>query len=208
LDIEMQTTSNLHLYKRFQYTTCKLYVEQIASGEDYSLLKKSFTIVIYSVNHIKDKSCHHKFVLYDKSSDLEYEDSIEIHTLEIKKRKYLLKNKSPEEVKKLKPLFQWLEFLASKTEEDYMEAANGNPVMENALNQIRIMSRSKEERAIAEAVDLAKGDLKAMYRSGEDNGIRKENRRIVKNMLRKNFDISLIKDVTGLSDEEIKKIRV
>ena len=44
-----------------------------------------------------------------------------------------------------------------------------------------------------------------MYRSGEDNGIRKENRRIVKNMLKDNVDISFIKKYTGLSEEEIKK---
>ena len=222
-NVEMQTTSNAYLHKRFQFTTCKLYVEQMSSGQNYSILNKSCGIVIYSVNHFDDNICLHKFALYDKENELEYEDSIEIHSLEILKRDQLLQNKSPEDVERLKPLYKWLKFFDSKTEEDYMEAAQGNAGMENAWNKIQIMSRSDEEREIAEAVDLRKADEIAHFKTGykkgyqkgeikgqikgEINGEKKKEREIVTKMLLKNMPIDDIVDFCNITKEKIKEIQ-
>ena len=43
---------------------------------------------------------------------------------------------------------------------------------------------------------------------GRQEGIQKRDREVVLNMLKKKLDVSFISEVTGLSEEEIKKLSV
>ena len=79
-----------------------------------------------------------------------------------------------------------------------MQTYEDNPVDEKDLYKIRKITMSPEERAIAEAIELAKGNEKAMYLS--------EIEYVAKNMLKANVDISIIKQCTGLSEREIKSL--
>ncbi|MBQ7584715.1 MAG: hypothetical protein IJU40_00505, partial [Desulfovibrionaceae bacterium] len=85
-----------------------------------------------------------------------------------------------------------------------MQTYEDNPVDEKDLYKIRKITMSPEERAIAEAIELAKGNEKAMYLSGREDAIKK----VAKNMLKDNVDISIIKKYTGLSEREIKSYNV
>ena len=84
-----------------------------------------------------------------------------------------------------------------------MNAAATSPVMQRALNMQR-MRMSPAERAMADAAMYAKANEAAAYDEGYDKGRDERDREIVKNMLKKNYNIDTIADITGLTEDEIK----
>lgn len=171
VDIEMQTSVHRNLWKRFQFYQSRMCGDQLISGEEYHLLEKVFVLVIFSVNFIKDAKCHHKFTLYDRENEIGYNYSNEIHFLEIEKREELLELKTSRNAKKVKLLFKWLKFFASKTREEFMEAAQGNAAMELAWQTLEKISQDSEERRSAEAVDRELGEYAARYNAGYLDGL-------------------------------------
>ena len=206
-DIEMQTTCHEFIWEKFQYALCKEYVDQLSRGRDYSELNRAFVLVIYSVNAIKDEACYHRLKLYDSENNFEYPRSNEIHILEIPKRDQLLLNKSQEDKEKFKLLFKWLQFFASKTEEEYMQAAQGNAAMEAAYDRIKVMSMDKDERAIADAVEIAIGNEIAQFKSGVKKGHEEKDIAYVTNMLKKNMSTDEIIELSGLTEKRINEIK-
>ena len=81
-----------------------------------------------------------------------------------------------------------------------MNAATTSPAMQRALNMIQRMRMSPAERAMADAAMYAKANEAAAYDEGRDE----RNREIVKNMLKKNYNIDTIADITGFTEDEIK----
>ncbi|MBQ9536535.1 MAG: Rpn family recombination-promoting nuclease/putative transposase [Desulfovibrionaceae bacterium] len=214
-DIEMHLAYHKNLWKRFQYYVAKVYVEEIKSSEDYFKLIPAYGIIILEDNIIPDKQCHHRFRLYDEKNQCSYHDSIEIHFLELSKKNSLCDSKYIKNSKQLKELQQWLNFFASKSEAEYMEAVQGNTQLENALGIIRQISMDDNEREIAESVAKARGEELAQYHAGYDDGkqegidLGKEEgkQELVKIMLQKNVPIETIISFTDLSREYILSVK-
>ena len=101
----MQTTNHEFLWKKFLYYNCKQYVDQISSGEKYHLLNRNVRLIIFSCDFLSDNRCTHNFVLMDEETYCKYKDSIEIHTIEIKKNNFLVGN-NEDEIKKESPSFK------------------------------------------------------------------------------------------------------
>lgn len=74
---------------------------------------------------------------------------------------------------------------------------------ENRLKWLRIEASTIEK---AEAKAFQKG-IEQGIEQGREEGINKRNLEIVKNMLSKNYSVSDISDLTGLSTSEIEKLK-
>ena len=161
IDVEIQVENYEDLWKRFQYYTARMYVDQIRSGDDYSKLTRAISIVIADFAFFTgDSAYHHRFRLFDMQNCVEYPGSIEINILEIPKR---CGNSSK--------VSHWLEFFAARTEEQFMQLVQNDPAMEQAWGVIREMSADEQERAEAEAVEKARRDMVARLRSAEMKGL-------------------------------------
>jgi len=160
IDVEIQVEDYDYLWKRFQYYTARMYVEQMHSGDGYEKLTKAISIVIIDFKlFCDDAACHHCFRLHDVANNVEYPESIEINILEIPKRHGNISKVS-----------RWLEFFAARTEEEFMQLAHSSPEMEKAWGVIKQLSADEQERAEAEAIEKARRDVAARLRSAEMKG--------------------------------------
>jgi len=216
VDVEIQVENYTDLWKRFQYYTARMYVDQMRSGEDYSKLTRAISIVIADFSFFtSDAAYHHRFRLFDAQNAVEYPGSMEINILEIPKRRG---NSSK--------VSHWLEFFAARTEEEFMELAQNDSAMEQAWGVIKQLSADEQERAEAEAAEKARRDMVARIRSAEMKG-REEGKAeglaegkaeglaegkaeerlgIVANMLSQGLTVNQICKFTGLSSEEIQSL--
>ena len=198
IDVEIQVENYEDLWKRFQYYTARMYVDQMHSGDDYSKLTRAISIVITDFSFLTgDSAYHHRFRLFDAQNSVAYPASIEINILEIPKRRG---NSSK--------VSHWLEFFAARTEEQFMQLVQNDPAMEQAWGVIREMSADEQERAEAEAVEKARRDMVARLRSAEMKGLTEgkaeRNREVALAMLQGGLSIEQISSFTSLTAEEIK----
>ena len=88
-----------------------------------------------------------------------------------------------------------------------MQAAQGNAAMEAAYDRIKVMSMDKDERAIADAVEMAIGNEIAQFKSGVKKGHEEKDIQYVSGMIREGYNPDSIARVSGLSIERINEIK-
>ncbi|AET58062.1 hypothetical protein HPL003_06495 [Paenibacillus terrae HPL-003] len=120
-------------------------------------------------------------------------DDIEVHFLELPK---LDEHSVPSEG----GLINWLLFLKS-ADTSYWEVLKMNePGLEKAMDTLQYLSQDSDARRLYEARQKYLHDEASMLESAEMEGVKK----VAKNMLEMNLDITTIVKATGLTEQEIK----
>nr|WP_192927356.1 Rpn family recombination-promoting nuclease/putative transposase [Clostridium beijerinckii] len=209
-DIEMQIAEQGFYDKRAFYYWSKVYSDQIESGDDFEILRKTIGINILDFNYLKEEDFHNVYKVYNEKTKEEFSDLFEMHFIELNKFK-----KDYKDVKTA--LDRWVSFLNRAYEIDKYKIPKELEEDENikkAIEKLDIMYLDKEEREIYE------NDLKALrihnaeIRSAEEKGIKEgikqgqyqEKINIAKNLL-DFLDNKTIAIKTGLTIEEIQKLR-
>lgn len=206
-DIEMQVLNNKNIEKRILYYWSKLYSKSINSGSDYSKLKKTICILIanFKLNSLEKI---HKFhtewrIRENECSKVVLTDVLEIHILELPKIENILKqNNIPEKDKKL---IIWSKFLLNPDElgENEMEE---NKDVKMAKEELEKMRNNEYEAELAELRQKAIMDERNIEAFGYDNGVKDNKIKVVKKLLKRNFSIDEIIEITELTKEEIEKL--
>ena len=213
----MQVVKYDNIANRIMYYWTKLYSGDIREGEGYEKLHKTIVILItdFELDVTKDIP---KFHTEWKIRETEYSkivltNVLEIHIIELPK----VENKNKENNK----LMVWTKFLKTPEEigdEDMKE----NEEVKKAKEELDKIKQDKRERELAELRLKYIRDQKAIqsygFRTGEEKGmkagmekgmkkgIKEEKIRNAKKMLELNMPIEQIKQITGLSQDEIEKI--
>ena len=162
IDVEVQVQPHLHLKKRLLYYTARMFVEQIAKGQNYGSLTRAVSIMIVDFEFVKtDSAFHHRYRLYDRKNEVEYSDSLEINILEIPKARH----------DDSSPVSAWLRFFAAQTEDEFMRLAQSNSAMEEAWGVIKELSADERERLLAEDREKTRRDNAAYYETGLVEGL-------------------------------------
>ncbi len=90
-----------------------------------------------------------------------------------------------------------------------------NEVIKKANEEYRYLTGEEEiirlaelrEKAIMDENTIRVAGYQDGEKAGEKNGKMKKNIEIAKKMIKKDFDIETIVEITGLSEEEIKKFK-
>lgn len=185
-NIEIQISDEADYDKRALYYWAKLYTEQLKVAQDYSALSKAIGIHILNFTSIpKAKNYHNVFHITEKENGFAYFKDLELHTIELNK----FTSDSSEELKDIvaktrNALDMWVAFL---TRHDLLKADK----LPKELDNDKLMKKTAE-KALAEGISI-----------GEARGIEKT----AINMLNQKLDDKLISSVTGLSLEEITKLK-
>lgn len=210
IDVEMQVREQATIWKRIQYYTSDMYVNQIKKGGDYECLTTAISILITNFILIKnDDEYHHHFRFYDENAKIRLPDaSLEIHTLEIPK----------DRSKDRTNLSNWLNFFAAKTQEEFMIASEKSPAIAQAYGILKNLSADEEARLLAESREKGRRDIQAgindAYREGEQKGEQKGKQEgklegkleVARNLLREGLSAETIAKFTGLSIAEIEQL--
>lgn len=222
-NIEIQISDEADYDKRALYYWAKLYTEQLKVAQDYSTLAKAIGIHILNFTSIPEaENYHNVFHIIEKENGFAYFKDLELHTIELNKFTCDSSEELQDIVAKTRnALDMWLTFL---TRHDLLKADRlpkelDNDKLKKALKVLDVLNFSEEERELyedhlkwlrIEANTLKKTAEKAKEEGiaeGIEKGIEKRNIEVAINMIKQKLDNKLISSVTGLTLEEILKLK-
>ena len=225
IDIEMQRWDEVNHIKRTVYYAGKLISEQLQKGDAYDKLKPVEIIYITDFNFLKGDHYKTSTVIVD---ELDRRDviikEIKFHYIELPK----FRKSNPDMRDKLN---QWLAFIDDQNKEWMNMAKDFNESILKAMDEFdRLVAKEAEkyteegkERFLKDMASvkyntfnkgLNEGIQKGMEQGleqGIQQGIEKGTEVTIKNhvfnMLKKGLGISIISDITGLTEKEILSIK-
>jgi predicted transposase/invertase (TIGR01784 family) len=214
IHVEIQLSGLPQMRERIVFYDAGLITDQIDTGEDYSLIKRVITILIVDYILIPDTPRYHnRFRLYDPASGMEFSDLIEIDTLELPKLPKMADNY----------LWHWLRFLRAESMEDLDMVAQASPQLKKVVVKLLKLSQDERARMIYEAEVKEQRDNRARLRGALEQGLaegkaegeikgrisgkHEKALEIARKLLKRNMPINTIVEDTGLSREEIEKLR-
>jgi predicted transposase/invertase (TIGR01784 family) len=198
INIEIQLHVTPEMRERVVFYNAKMMTEQLASGDDYDLIKKTINIVITGETFIHEHEHYHdKFTLYSSQTNTEFTDIVEIHTLELPK----LPNESDGT-----ELCDWLEFINADSEEVLKVLAQKSPQMRVPVEKLLEINQDSHARALFEAREKQRKDNMALQRRARQEGKKEKAFEIAKSLLELKTPISTITQVTGLTKKEVESM--
>jgi len=210
INIEIQALWDDSFINRTLFYWAKIYIEEFKQGEDYSSLNKCITINIVGKGFKLNNKIHSRYCLKDIETNEILTDILEIHFLNLEKAREL-KNIDD-------PLVRWLLFIDSNSKEERAMLAANSPVLKILNEKIDVLTLSPTEKKLYESRMKLKSDIVSISNSqfnkgiekgiekGMEKGIREGNINTARRMKVKNFDVQLIMEMTGLTQEEIEKL--
>jgi len=208
------------MLQRTMYYWAKLYSDQLNQGEDYGVLNNTVVVNVLGYNQFSHGKIHSVYQIRDKESGEKLGDFLEIHFLETRKIE-----ESQQEINE--DLKGWLLFLSDPENQRLMRLGKEKEEMGKAINLLEELSRSREERAIAEEREKALRDELSFRKAALDKGLREgraeglaegiekglekgvlqEKLNTAKRLIQKGMALSEVAEITGLSPAEIEGIR-
>jgi predicted transposase/invertase (TIGR01784 family) len=205
IDVEVQVKAQPSIWKRMQFYTAKMLVEQVKSGEQYEQITRAVSILIADFVLMRENDVfHNRFRFYDEKTKARFPESMEINVLEIPKVREA--NQSC--------LSDWIRFFAAREEEEFTMLAQRSPAIAEAWGVLKVLSADEEARLLAESREKARMDFEdrmdGALRKGRLEG-RMEGRlegrlEVARKLLRKKMSFDDIVDATDLSLEEVKQL--
>ena len=214
IEVEMQVQNQYNIDKRSPIYITKIYSDQLKEGDSYVKVKKVAVINILNFNYYERNSYHSVGRMKFENSkenekvDMGYileeqyvTDDLEMHFIELPK----FRKKNPDISSKLD---QWLWLICG--EEEKINMAKNEKIKE-AKSELEKLEMSAEDRELYELRLKAIRDeiniRESGYTDGMKDGEEKGKKEIAKNMLKENMPIEVISKLTGLSQEEIKRLK-
>ena len=214
-EIELQVSEYEYMDKRMLEYWSEMYTLKINSGDDYDVLKPCISILIanYKINKISDiKEYHTVWNLRErKYRNKILTKDIELHILEIPK----IRNT---DIKK-DELALWLKFIENPKNEEVEKNMEESNCLKQAKEELAYLSSDPDFKRLVDAragflrdqntfevVGMKKG--KAIGKEeGKEEGKKEEKIKIAKKLLEMKMPIKQIAEVTGLTEEEIEKLK-
>lgn len=224
--IEVQNNNEYAYFQRMLFGTSKLVTEYINRGEGYEKVRKvySINIVYFALGHGKDNVYHGK----TEFRGIHYNDLLELSPFQRQTFKvdavsqlypeyYILKVNGFDQVAK-SPLEEWIHYLnTGKIPETYHA-----PGLDAARERLKIDCMSKDEKNAyyrhMDNINLLKSNIKTEREEGKLEGLqeglqkgRAEGERekalsIAQKLKTAGMDETQIAEITGLKEEEIRKL--
>ncbi|UTC74983.1 PD-(D/E)XK nuclease family transposase [Treponema sp. OMZ 792] len=208
IDIEIQNRWNSEFAQRTIFYWAKMYTENLKTGEVYTKQPKCITINIVGEGFNLNNLIHSEYNVVEKHINDKLSDELEIHFLNLAKVKEQEENKETD--KKKKKLYNWLKFIETDEEEVRTMLAQESAMMRKANSTIEVMEMSPKEKWLYENRMKYEHDKASWKHVGYQEGIEKgsyqkalETAKLMKN---KNYPISDICKIAGLSIEEIEAL--
>ena len=229
IDVELQMKNEKNTEERATEYMGKMISEQLQVGDSYQKLKKSIVIFITNYNFLNRNSYHSVGRMkFDKTLKDEYVDMgfkiedeiaskyIEVHYIELPKFK-------KKELSRFTKLDQWM-CIFTQNKEGIMLAEKENKEIKRAINTLDFLSKDPKERERHNSIVMAEYNRLVSEQNFFENG-RKEGKmerkngtelssgakektiEIAKKMFKEKLPIEMIEKLTGLSKEEIEKLK-
>lgn len=164
VNVEMQINNQAGFKDRTLYYWSKLYGDELKSGEEYDMLKKSIAINIVNFNMFDCENFHSHFKVMEADRHEILSDKCSIHFFELRKiNKKINKNNRME---------LWLQLINAESEEELDMLQETNiPAVQKAVMIIHKMSADEKTREIARIREKALHDEASNIGAARREGI-------------------------------------
>lgn len=210
INIEIQVKNEYNMIKRSLYYWSKMYEGQLTKGQDYDTLSRTICINILDFKYLKSENFHNCYRLKEKDTNEELTDVLELHFIEIPKLRRL---ENTEDVSDM--LEAWITFIERPTSEivDKLEMSL-EEIKEAKEELIRLSGNDKERERYQKRFEslleqnslIANAERKGMEK-GIQQGIKEGVLKIAQNLIKSGLENEFISNATGLSLDEINKIK-
>jgi len=198
--IDVQLWFVPEMKERSVYYQSKMVTEQIASGQDYSVIKRVISIIITDYELVPENSYYHNQFRHRSDKDgTEFTDLVEFNTLEL--------SKLPPDTDSTE-LWYWMKFIKSDDEEVLDMLEQRSPQMRKAVGVLKELSADERTRMLYDDREKARRDIASMVGGAEKKGRTEKAVEIARNLLKMNMPIEQIIAATGLTREEVESLRV
>ena len=210
VDVEIQGFWTRAYTERTLFYWSKMYIEDFEEGNKYSHLHKCITINIVGRGFNLNELVHSKYVLKEEGTNKKLTDIMELHFLNLERARKMVNADDK--------MIRWLQFIDTNDREVREMLAKTSPVLKILNEKVNVLSLTPDEKRLYESRMKLKSDI-ATYseaefnrgreegkEEGREEGEKKAKMAMAKMMKNKNFDISTIMEMTGLTQEEIEKI--
>ena len=213
VNIEMQNLWEPHYEKRTYFYWASRYLEKFEPGKAYQYLARCVSIHILGERFPLTEELHSIYRVMNVKTFQPFSDDLEFHFLDLTK----LKPKQDDS-----ELEQWLKFIETNDKAVREELGRRNAVMQYANEVMNQFYADKQERLNYEAAVRYESDRATLWEAGVDKGIligekrglqrgeqqgrRSEKIETARNMKAKNFDTETIREITGLTTEQIAEL--
>ncbi len=212
-DIEVQLSTHDKMIPRFLLYWAKMYSANLKVGDDYNKLRRTISIIIVDGELPEFKGIRKSQTNWQVREE-EYKSIIltsylEICIIELPKaiREY--------ETNKENGALQWMMFLNDPEDKEVTKIMDENENIKEAREELDRISQDDLLRRMAFKAELERMDRNQMMKEakrdgiseGIEKGVEKEKIQIAKNMLKEKASIEFIIKVTGLTKEEIEKLK-
>lgn len=210
VEIEMQVENEHNIEKRSLFYASKIISEQLSTGDNYQDIKEVIMINILNYEFIDLPEYHTETItVAKKHREYELVKDLTYHFIELPK----FRKQNPNLEDKLE---QWLTLIDGKNKEGVEIAMKKNKQIKRAFDDLEYLTGDEEVKRIAELRLKGALDRNSRLRYereegekiGKKEGYNEAKKIMVKNMLNEDANIDFIAKVTGLSKEEIEKIRL
>ncbi|MDR0841985.1 MAG: PD-(D/E)XK nuclease family transposase, partial [Acidobacteriota bacterium] len=104
-------------------------------------------------------------------------------------------------------LWNWLRFLCAETKEELNMTTQASPMIHKAVARVLELSEDERFRMLEDAREMEHMDNSCRLRDAIQKGQQEKARAIARKMLKRNRPIDEIMEDTGLTHEEIEKLR-
>ena len=208
LNIEMQSIQQSFYRDRALYYWAKLYGGQLVQGQQYTKLQNTYSISFLNFNlsfapfeFPEYKSC---FLILEKDHPhIQLTEKFQMMFFELPKFEKTLEKVDDN-------LELWLYIIkntSSIDEEEMRIIIDRNPAMQETLGEIKQLSIDPEVLSIEEMRRKSRMDYESTIAEAKTEGMEKGMEKVAKAMLIEGEPVSKIAKWTGLSEEEINKLK-
>ena len=213
VNIELQMRNYFNIEERTTLYSSKVISRETERGSSYNDISKVIMINILGYNLLEfDEYISDTVIVLNKHRDYEMLKGIKWYFIELPK----FRKQNPDLNKKIN---QWLVFLDDSDQEAVKMAERKNNTLKKARKEIDYLTGDDAVRRLADLREKWEMDYVTGIECAEKKGIsigreegrkqgEKENKiKIAKKLLEMGMEITKISEVTGLSDEEIRKLK-
>ena len=203
VNIELQMKNNYDIEERTTLYSTKISSREAGRGTDYKNIDKIIMINILGYNLLEfEEYISETVIVLDKHRDYEMLKGIKWYFIELPK----FRKKNPDLNNKMD---QWICFIDDFNKGAIKMAENNNEVLKKARKELDYLTGDEAVRRLAELRDKWEMDdffiKKRAKEEREKAGEKKKQKEIAKKLLEKGMEIKEIIEITGLTENEIKK---
>lgn len=202
VNIEINTSNSRNIQNKNTAYFCHLILKQIKTSKDYDkVLKKVYQINLNSY----DVSHKERFITRSRLIDVETKEEVhpileivDVYLAKIIKTDYTI-------IKERKNSLEYLLYLLVCNDEKILRVVyEGDSLMEKMVDEAKELTDNFDSLLYYDYDELKKQEA---YELGEASGVEQNKVEIALNMLRENTNSDFICRVTGLSLDEVEKLR-